>query len=139
MANGSRADLDAISLHPEGTLMGIIDHPDEAAAAVRDLVEAGFDEKEVHVLAGEEGAERVDASGQEHGLSGVMTRVTQSIFGEEHDHAERHERELRVGHLLIAVPADRRERWERAHAVLKEHGGHFIHLYGRWSIRTLEP
>jgi hypothetical protein len=54
------------------------------------------------------------------------------------DEIERARRELMYGHTLILVLVHGDVEQERAHAVLRQHGGHAMHYFGRWAIRTLE-
>jgi hypothetical protein len=42
------------------------------------------------------------------------------------------------GHALVLVMVDGTDEQERAHAVLREHGGHAMRYFGRWAITSLE-
>jgi hypothetical protein len=45
---------------------------------------------------------------------------------------------LTYGDALILVLVDDNAERDRAHAVLREHGGHAMRYFGRWTIATLE-
>ncbi len=125
--------------YPTDRIVAVIDEPDQVAIAVARLSEAGFDGEEVRVLCGEEGAQRLDASGERHGLLARLTRILQN-FGEEDTHAERHAAELRAGHYVVGVHVGEDEdRKAAAHLALKDADAHFVHYYGDWTIEQLEP
>jgi hypothetical protein len=130
-------DSDSLSF-PRDSVVGILDDPDAASAALDALVDAGVPEGRIQVLCGEAGARRLDPSGARHGLLGRLQRVIQQFADQEVSHAERQSRELRDGKFLVAVPVEDEEEGERVASILSEHGGHFINRYGRWTVQRLE-
>jgi hypothetical protein len=46
---------------------------------------------------------------------------------------------LQAGRYGVAVPAGESEGRERARAILKSHGGHFINFYGPLAAESLDP
>jgi hypothetical protein len=71
------------------------------------------------------------------GIRGFLTRFSLSL-GDELDEIEQARRELTYGHALVLVMVDGMAEQERAHAVLREHGGHAMRYFGRWTITTYE-
>ena len=125
--------------YPTDKVVGIIDDSDDAKAALRDLRAAGFTAAEIEVLTGEEGAHRIDVTGEGHGPLARFVRSFQKVLGHyEPVHVRRHEEELLAGHFGIGVTAKEPERREKVLEILKSHHGHFINFYGQWTMEVLE-
>jgi hypothetical protein len=124
--------------YPTDKVIGIIDDPDDAEAALTDLEAAGFTADEIEVLTGEEGAHRIDPTGRKHGLLPRIVRSIQKLGNYESDHVRRHEQELLAGHFGIGVTAKKEEAREKVRDILKSHNGHFINFYGRWAMQRLD-
>lgn len=122
---------------PDDTLVGIVDDPDAAEAAVADLIQTGVPEDEINVLCGDQGARRLDPSGKRHGTLGRLRRIIQTFGDQEKEVVKKQADELRAGNFLISAPADDDER-DRVAAVLTRHGGRFINHYGKWTVTRLE-
>jgi CheY-like chemotaxis protein len=126
--------------YPTNKVVGFIDDPGDAQAALSDLRAAGFTADEIEVLVGEEGAQRIDVDGGEHGVLAHMVRSILKALGDyEIPHAKRHEQELLAGHFGIGVTAKQEDRRKKARGILKSHNGHFINFYGTWTMENLEP
>ena len=111
-----------------------------AKAAVRDLQKAGFSATQIRVLTGKEGARRINARGDQHGIWARMLRSTQKILGDyEIPHATRHEREMLAGHFGIGVTIRDKHDRNKALQILKSHRGHFINFYGPLTMEILKP
>jgi hypothetical protein len=128
---------------PTNKVVGSINAAGDAKDAMRDLTAAGFAASEVELLTDQEGAARIDMSGEGHE---AMVHVhifdsTQKVpaFYDSPVIVRRVEQELRASHYLIGVVAKDGEARERAHEILKSHGGHFIKFYGRFAAEGLEP
>lgn len=129
-------DSDSISF-PDDTVVGIVNDPDDAEAAVGALVANGVPEDQISVLCCQSGARRLDPSGERHGLLGRLQRIVQHFGDQEAEHLRIQTRELEAGHFLIAVPAVEEER-DRISGILAAHGGHFVNHYGTWTVTRLE-
>jgi hypothetical protein len=124
--------------YPTDKVVGIIDDPDDAEAALSDLEVAGFTVEEIEVLTGEEGAHRIDSTGRKHGVLPRIVRSIQKLGNYESDHVIRHEQELLAGHFGIGVTAKKEQDRERVKQILKAHNGHFINFYGTWAMQRLD-
>lgn len=112
----------------EDTVVAFLDGPDQAEAAMEELLELGFDHDRIAVLCGPKGAERLDVDGRHHGLRGRIYRLIEWMSDEKgilfraRDHLEE-------GGLVISVPADD-DRKAAAARVLGAHGGHGMAHFG---------
>ena len=126
---------------PFNKVIGIIDEPADAGAAIRDLRAAGFTAAEIEVLAGEAGARRIDvtAEGQEAVVHTLHSTQKLRHYFDAPGIVSRMEEALPAGRYGVAVPAGESEGRERARAILKSHGGHFINFYGPLAAESLDP
>lgn len=125
--------------YPTHKVVGIIDDVGDAKAAVRDLQKAGFSATQIRVLTGKEGARRINARGDKHGVWARTLRSIQKVLGDyEIPHATRHEREMLAGHFGIGVTARDKDERKKALRILKSHRGHFINFYGPLTMHILK-
>lgn len=126
---------------PTNKVIGVIDHVDDARDALRDLIAAGFAEKEIVLLSDEEAAGQIGANDAGREVSVHVFRSAQKLpaFYDAPVIVRRLEQELHAGHHLIGVIAKDEETRDRASGILKSHRGHFINYYGRWAAEALEP
>jgi hypothetical protein len=78
--------------YPTNRVVGTIADAEHADAAVKALVEAGFDRNSIDVLNGEDDLSRLDPTGTEHG---VLERLQRAVIRtgrpvEEYQHLMRH-------------------------------------------------
>ena len=126
---------------PTNKVVGSIDAAGDAKDAMRDLTAAGFVTSEVELLTDQEGAARIDMSGDEAMAHVHIFDSTQKVpaFYDSPVIVRRVEEELRASHYLIGVVASDGEARERVREILKSHNGHFINFYGRFAAEGLEP
>jgi hypothetical protein len=126
---------------PMNKVVGVSDNVDNTRDALRDLIAAGFSEKEIALLTDEEAARQIGANDETREVSVHFFRSTQKLpaLYDAPVIVRRLEQELLAGHHLIGVIAKDAETRERACGILKSHGGHFINFYGRWAAEALEP
>jgi hypothetical protein len=138
---GDRESTSDFIFNPTGKVIGIIDDPGEAAAALRDLAAAGFTAKEIELLTNEEGAQGIDLRGEESKVSVHIIGSTQKPqeYYDAPGIVRKIEQELKGSHYGIGVGAKDGEARGRVRDILKSHGGHFINFYGRWTAEALEP
>ena len=117
---------------PWNQLVGVVNTPEELQATVVELNKAGFGEDAIDVLCGKEGADRLDVTGEKHGLIARLYR-----FVEQAENLREYEQSLLSGHFLIAVKAAEEDVRAQALTILKSHGGHRIRFYGTWTIEGL--
>jgi hypothetical protein len=110
--------------------------PGETDSVVAALVDAGFAQDRIEVVTSEDVADLNEPVGGS-GIRGFLTRFKLSL-GDDLDEVEQARQELTYGHALVLVMVDGTAEQERAHAVLREHGGHSMRYFGRWAITTYD-
>jgi len=100
------------------------------------LNDAGFTPDRIEVVTAEDVAD-LDEPIAGSGIRGFLSRFSLSL-GDDLDEVEQARHELTYGHALVLVMVDGMDEQERAHAVLREHGGHSMRYFGRWAIATYD-
>jgi hypothetical protein len=124
--------------YPTNRLVAVIDDPTEAAGAMADLTAAGFGERDLDLLRGEEGADRMDGTGDVSGWLGRLRRAFDFTLMDQLVDFAAYERALRDGRAVVMVRAHGDVPKAKAHEILKRHGGHFINYYGRFATEELD-
>ena len=125
--------------YPTNRVVGTIADAEQSDAAVKALVEAGFDRQSIDVLHGDEDLNRLDPTGAEHGVIERLQRALIRTGGpaEEYKHLMHHVEDVRAGRFVIMVLAPQREERTVAADILNEHGAEFVGFYGRWAWQEL--
>jgi hypothetical protein len=121
--------------YPVHKVAAAIDH-DQTDAVVAALTDAGFAPDRIEVVTAEDVSDLDQPIGGS-GIRGFLTRFSLSL-GDDLDEIERARQELTYGHALVLVMVDGMAEQDRAHAVLREHGGHAMRYFGRWTVTTYE-
>jgi hypothetical protein len=124
--------------YPTNRLLGVIDDPAEAAAALADLKAAGVLDRDLEILRGEESADRMDGTGEVSGWLGRLRRAFDFTLMDQLVDFAAYERALRDGRAVVMVHVHGDAPKEAAHQVLKHHGGHFINYYGRFATEEMD-
>ena len=109
---------------------------DETDGVINALADAGFARDRIDIVTAED-VPGLDGPVGGSGLRGLLTRLNLSIGGDL-DELEQARQELMYGHTLILVLVHGDAEQDQAHAVLRQHGGHAMRYFGRWTITTLE-
>ncbi|MFL5645621.1 MAG: hypothetical protein ACJ78L_09720, partial [Chloroflexota bacterium] len=110
----------------------------EAAAAMADLGAAGVATRDLEILRGDEGADRMDGTGEVSGWLGRLRRTFDFTLMDQLVDFAVYERALRDGRAVVMVHIHGDAPKAAAHAILKSHGGHFINYYGRFATEELD-
>ena len=119
-------------------VVGVLDDPAEAAAALADLKTAGVSDRDLEVLRGQEGADRMDGTGEVSGWLGRLRRAFDFTLMDQLVDFAAYERALRDGRAVVMVHVHGDAPKEAAHQILKRHGGHFINYYGRFATEEMD-
>ena len=123
-------------LYPAHFLLGVVDAPRDAEAALEDLIARGVPKAELHTWYGPDGVRAIDPDGRRHGWTGRVWRAAQRATGEQHTF-ERYADELGEGHVCVGVHCRTAHDAMSATAVLSHHGGHYMNYFGAVMIETL--
>jgi hypothetical protein len=129
---------DRFIAYPDRAVVAVIDHSDAAEAATAELHATGFADDAVTHLSGPAGADRIDGMGRAHGLGSRVRRLLAFTVMDQLPDFVLYERALRDGRSVLIVRAPRDEDKRRAHAILRQHGGHFANYYGRFATEELD-
>jgi hypothetical protein len=124
--------------YPTNRLLAVIDDPSDAAAAMAELTAGGIAARDLDLLRGEEGADRVDGTGEVSGWLGRLRRSFDFTLMDQLVDFAAYERALRDGRAVVMVRIHGDAAKEAARQVLKRHGGHFINYYGRFATEELD-
>jgi hypothetical protein len=124
--------------YPTNRLLAVIDDLGEAAAAMTDLTVSGIEARDLDLLRGEEGADRVDGSGGVSGWLGRLRRAFDFTLMDQLVDFAAYERALRDGRAVLMVHVHGDAPKAAAHDILTRHGGHFINYYGRFATEELD-
>ncbi|HEX2220848.1 MAG TPA: hypothetical protein VHG35_18775 [Gemmatimonadales bacterium] len=136
MLQATQRQLDQFLRYPTRKVIGVVNTPDSLDRVLGELADAGFGREAIKVFSGDEGIRCIDPSGVHHGLIGRLTRVFQNI-GDEREHMDRYEQELRAGHFVVVVSTPDEQSKERAREAFRVAGGHFVDYYGPLLIEHL--
>jgi hypothetical protein len=111
---------------------------DELKRVLKDLTDADFHKDEVELFVGDEGVEKLDVTGKNHGIVTRLLRNMEQFFTDETDHLARTDRALRHGGFAIDVfTAGDSEKKAKAARIMKAHGAREVYYWGRWVIEEL--
>ena len=85
--------------YPANKILGVLSTPEELHDTVTELNNAGFKKKQVQVLCGEKGAERLDPTGRRHGFLARLYRFVEKFGDMESKHLSEYKSELLGGHF----------------------------------------
>jgi hypothetical protein len=123
--------------YPTNRLLAVIDDSSEAASAMAELRASGIAVRDLDILRGEEGADRVDGTGEVSGWLGRLRRAFDFTLMDQLVDFAAYERALRDGRAVVMVHVHGDAPKRAAHEVLKAHGGHFVNYYGRFATEEL--
>jgi hypothetical protein len=123
--------------YPTNRLLAVIDDPTAAAAAMAELQASGIATHDLEILRGEEGADRVDGTGDVSGWLGRLRRAFDFTLMDQLVDFAWYEWALRDGRAVVMVRVHGDEPKAAAHAIVRRHGGHFINYYGRFATEEI--
>ena len=124
--------------YPRNRLLAVVEDPAEAAAAMVELAASGISTQDLELLLGDEGADRMDGTGDQSGRLGRLRRAFEFALVDQLVDFASYEWALRNGRAVVMVDVSGDEPKAAAHAILKRHGGHFINYYGRFATEELD-
>ena len=123
--------------YPTDRMLGVFADPTDAAAAAAALTAAGIATRDITLLRGEEGADRLDGRGAD-GVVGRTRRAVSFTFMDQLPDMAWYERAVRDGGAVLMVRARGDDRKALGVATMRANHGHFINYYGRFATKELE-
>jgi hypothetical protein len=118
-------------------LLGVLPDAESAATAAAALRAAGIPDRDITILRGDEGADRLDGTGAVNGVVARLRRLVSFTLMDQLVDMAIYEQAVREGQVVLMVRA-RGDRKVTAIAIAREHGGHFINYYGRFATEEVE-
>jgi hypothetical protein len=124
--------------YPTDQMLAVMRDPSAAAAAAAALRAGGIPDRDITLLRGPEGADRLDGTGAANGFLARVRRLTSFTLMDQLVDMAAYERAVRDGAVVLMV----RVRGDAKKAVvldlLRRLGAHFINYYGRFATEELE-
>lgn len=138
---GESVDLEAFApkhddflTYPRLQTLAVVRDAAHAQAAVRALVDAGFDdESDITIAHGHAGADWLDLQGRRHARRHKIWRTIQ-MWVTSHRSLPVYERALRNGCYVFVVRTSDEDAFRRARKTLETHGGERIRHYTRMLV-----
>ena len=124
--------------YPAGSLLAVLPDAASAAAAAAAIRATGIPDRDITILRGPEGADRLDGTGAVNGVIARLRRLVSFTLMDQLVDMALYEGAVREGRAVLMVrPRDHAPK-SAAIAALREHGGHFINYYGRFATEEIE-
>jgi hypothetical protein len=124
--------------YPTDSLMAVLPDPPSAAAAAAALRAVGIPDRDLTILRGPEGADRLDGTGAINGVIARLRRLVSFTLMDQLVDMAIYEQAVREGQAVLMTKPRDDARKATAIKVLREHGGHFINYYGRFATEEVE-
>jgi len=123
--------------YPTDSLVSVLPAPESAAATAAALRAAGIQDRDITILRGPEGADRLDGTGAVNGVIARLRRLVSFALMDQLVDMAIYEQAVRDGQVVVMVKA-RGQRKTAAIDAVRQHGGHFINYYGRFATEEIE-
>jgi hypothetical protein len=123
--------------YPTNRLLMVVDDPEHARTAVRDLAATMSRPGDAELLVGEAGIEQLRRLGGAPGPLARLVRLFQFMSMDQMPDFVTYEAALRDGRAVIAVRPRNRMQMLAAMNVIVRQGGHFANWFGRFSTEEL--
>jgi hypothetical protein len=124
--------------YPTDSLIAVLPDAESAAAAAAALRAAGVPDRDISILRGDEGADRLDGTGAQNGVMARLRRLVSFTLMDQLIDMAIYEQAVREGQVALMVKPRHGARKAAAIGTLREHGGHFINYYGRFATEEVE-
>jgi hypothetical protein len=124
-------------MSPTGTRRAIGYPTNRLLAVIDGLKAAGFTDRDLEILRGEEGADRMDGTGEVAGWLGRLRRAFDFTLMDQLVDFATYETALRDGRAVVMIHVHGDDPKAQALKILKQHGGHFMNYYGRFATEEL--
>jgi hypothetical protein len=123
--------------YPTDSLIAVLPDPEAATAAAAAARAAGIPDRDLTILRGDEGADRLDGTGAVNGVIARLRRLVSFTLMDQLVDMAIYEQAVREGQVVLMVKA-RGVHKTAAIDIARRNGGHFINYYGRFATEELE-
>jgi hypothetical protein len=123
--------------YPTNRLLAVVDDPAQAAAAIAEITGSGIATRDIEILRGDEGADRMDGTGEVSGRLSRLRRAFDFTLMDQLVDFAWYEWALRDGRAVVMVHIHGDGPKAAAQAILRRHGAHFVNYYGRFATEEL--
>jgi hypothetical protein len=124
--------------YPTDQMLAVAGDASAAAAAAAALREAGIPDRDITLLRGPEGADRLDGTGAANGILARIRRLTSFTLMDQLVDMAVYERAVRDGAVVLMVRVRGDAKKAAVLDLLRRKGAHFINYYGRFATEELE-
>ncbi len=124
--------------YPTGSLLAVLPDAESATAAAAALRPAGIPDRDVTILRGQEGADRLDGTGAANGIVARLRRLVSFTLMDQLVDMALYEQAVRDGQVVLMVQPRDEARKAAAIDIVRPFGGHFINYYGRFATEEIE-
>jgi hypothetical protein len=123
--------------YPTGSLLAVLPDAEAAAAAAAALRAAGIMDRDITILRGQEGADRLDGTGAANGIVARLRRLVSFTLMDQLVDMALYEQAVREGQVVLMVHPGDAARKAAAIDIVQAFGGHFINYYGRFATEEI--
>ena len=123
--------------YPTDSLLGVVPNAEAAARVAAALKAAGFPDRDITMLRGEESASRFDPTGAVHGLFTRLRRIVSFTVMDQLPDMAWYDAAIRAGQAVVMAKVRGDEHKAEAVRILRDHGGHFVNYYGRFATEEI--
>ncbi|MDF2734422.1 MAG: hypothetical protein K0S97_1045 [Chloroflexota bacterium] len=124
--------------YPTDSLVAVLPDAASAASAAAALRSAGIPDRDITILRGPEGADRLDGTGAANGVIARLRRLVSFTLMDQLVDMATYEQAVRDGQVVVMAKPRNAARKAAAITVLGEQKGHFINYYGRFATEEIE-
>jgi hypothetical protein len=124
--------------YPVDRMLAALDDPADAAAAAAGLRATGTPDRDISILRGDEGADRLDGSGAANGSIARLRRLVSFTVMDQLPDFAWYEQVVRNGGAVLMVRARGDARKRAVAGTIRANRGHFINHYGRFATEEVE-
>jgi hypothetical protein len=124
--------------YPTDSLVAVLPDVAAAATAAKALRAVGIPDRDVTILRGPEGADRLDGTGAANGIIPRLRRLVSFTVMDQLVDMALYERAVRDGQVALMARVRGDDGKAASIAALRAHGAHFINYYGRFATEEVE-
>ena len=123
--------------YPFDRMLAAFHDPAQAAAAAAAVRATGIPTKDIAILRGTEGADRLDGSGKANGVRARIRRALDFTMMDQLVDFAHYEDAVRAGGATVMVKVRGDDAKAAVVRALEANGGHFVNYYGRFATEEI--